>query len=79
MNVGEKIETIIHSRKSGLFGRYLGSTSYTFGACVIDGVQYCVRRCIDGSEPWYWQVKNVSTGKTVDLVDQWDLPSLQVL
>mgnify|MGYP003624617890 CR=1 FL=1 len=75
--LGEKIETIILSRKDTSQGKYLGSSAQTFGAALINGVVYKVMRNLEVSENWFWKVFNVNTGKTITLKDQYDLPCLR--
>lgn len=72
MNLGEKIETIILSRRSGSFGEYLGSSSDTFGACRIDGVVYKVARSVEVDEPTF-VVHNVNDGTFAVAQDKHDL------
>jgi hypothetical protein len=76
-HLGEKIETIILSRKDTNHGRYMGSSAQTFGAAMIDGIIYKVARNIETSENWFWKVLNVNTGDSVTLTDQYDLPCLR--
>tara|TARA_B110000196_G_scaffold319054_1_gene335956 strand:- start:5099 stop:5353 length:255 start_codon:yes stop_codon:yes gene_type:complete len=73
--LGEKIETIILSRKSGKFGKYLGSTKNFFGSVDILGCIYHVERNveIDENKPWFWRVKNVNTGNVIRLAEPDDL------
>lgn len=72
MHIGEQIETIIHSRKDGKFGEYLGSSAKTFGACRIDGVIYKVERNIEVERDTpFWVVRNVNDG-TVATEDEPD-------
>lgn len=72
MNIGEKIETIIYSRKSGSFGEWLGESAKTFGACRIAGTIYKVYRDITPGAP-YFTVHNLTTGKSVSVEDKWDI------
>lgn len=75
-NLGEKIEAIIMSRKSGAYGKYLGSSAQTFGACEIDGQIYKVSRKIE--PPSNWTVNNVTCGISVTIEgDRWDLASIK--
>ncbi len=71
MHIGEKIETIIYSRKDGQFGQYLGSTAVTFGACCIDGIIYKVERNIevDNDKP-FWTVRNINHGTVATETDK---------
>jgi hypothetical protein len=77
MNLGEKLETIIFSRKSGDLGNYLGSSAETFGAAEIEGVIYKITRNIETVGDFFWTVLNVNTGNIVRLKDKYDLPCLK--
>jgi len=77
MNLGEKLETIIFSRKSGNLGNYLGSTAETFGAAEIEGVVYKIARNIEAVGDFFWTVLNVNTGNIVKLKGEYDLPCLK--
>ena len=74
--LGEKIETLIYRRVSGSLGDYLGATANVFGAVKIDGIVYHVERNIETNINWFWRVKNINTGNSIELKDQYDLPIL---
>ena len=77
MHIGEKIETIIHSRKSGSFGEYLGDSANTFGACNICGVIYKVERNIENPAEPMWVVRNINDATVAIGMGQWDLAGIK--
>jgi hypothetical protein len=73
MCVGEKVETIIFSRRSGKFGDYLGSSVQTFGAARVDDIIFKVERNNNVGCAWFWKVRNVETGLVSTAKDRNDL------
>lgn len=74
MNLGEKIETIILSRTDGKYGKYLGATAQTFGACEVDGKIYKVERNIEvDSDKPFWTVRNITDNTVATEDDQYYL------
>ena len=77
MSLGEKIETIIYSRKSGEFGEFLNESNGSFGRVQIDGVVYRIIRHIEADSPFFWQVVNEDTNNVVSLKEEYDLCALK--
>lgn len=76
LNLGEKIETIIMSRKSGTFGKYLGSSAQTFGACEIEGQIYKVSRKVE--VPASWTINNITRDVSITIDgDRWALATIK--
>jgi len=73
LSLGEKLEVIIRTRKSGWLGQYLGDSPNIFCGACIDGVNYHVLHNVEVNIDWYWHVKNINTGSEVKLKDQYDL------
>lgn len=73
MNIGEKIETLVLCRCDGVFGKYLGSTAVTFGACQIDDIVYKVERNIELDGSPMWVVRNVNDGTVATHDDSYGL------
>lgn len=75
--LGEKIETILSTRSNGLYGKYLGATAKTFGACAVGGVVYKVERNIEINDDPMWVVRNMNDNTTATAQEKWDLASIR--
>jgi hypothetical protein len=73
LRVGERMETVIKCRSDGVYGRYIGGQEYDH-IVVIDNVFFGINRFVEGDV--FWTVKNLLTGKQIDLPEQYSLASL---
>lgn len=62
MNLGEKIETILLSRKNGVYGDYIGLIDEKYEQCLVDDVIYNVTRNVE-IDTQYWCITNKDTNE----------------
>lgn len=70
ISIGEKVETIVTTRKSGSLGQYLGSSAATFGAARVEGMTFKVGSF---SELGAFEVLHVESGLREVAADRWEM------
>ena len=70
LTFGEKLEAAFHSTEKS--AKIIGKSPVTFVLLCVDGVNVELTRSV--SHPWFWKLKNVTTGVISLLGSEWDLP-----
>lgn len=70
LTFGEKLEAAFHSTEKSV--KTIGNAPVTFALLCVDGVNVELTR--SASHPWFWKLKNVTTGVISLLDSEWDLP-----
>ncbi|SFI01627.1 hypothetical protein [Modicisalibacter xianhensis] len=69
---GERLETIILSRRGGNFGEYLGVEGVSRRARLENQV-FKVRSCVEVDAGWMWEVTHEASGLTERSNERWGL------
>lgn len=70
LTFGEKLEAAFHVAEKSV--KTIGNTPVTSALLLVDGVNVELTRSV--SHPWFWKLKNVTTGVISLLDSEWDLP-----
>jgi len=69
---GERLETIIYSRRGGNFGEYLGVEGTSRRVRMSDQV-FKVRSCVEVDADWMWEVTHEASGLSERSNERWGL------
>ena len=69
---GERLETIIYSRRGGNFGEYLGVEGLSRRVRISEQV-FKVRSCVDVDSDWMWEVTHEPSGLSERSNERWGL------
>ncbi|MCH4813563.1 MULTISPECIES: hypothetical protein [Vreelandella] len=69
---GERLETIIYSRRGGNFGEYLGVEGLSRRVRISEQV-FKVRSCVDVDADWMWEVTHEASGLSERSSERWGL------
>lgn len=70
LTFGEKLEAAFRVAEKNV--KIIGNTPVTSALLLVDGVNVELTRSV--SHPWFWKLKNVTTGVISLLDSEWDLP-----
>lgn len=71
--IGDRLETVVFTRKNGNHGEYLGTEPGVFAVVRVDGQTFKVRYGVDLDAPWCWEVEHVASGLAARGCKRWDL------
>lgn len=71
--IGDRLETVVFTRKNGNHGEYLGTEPGVFAVVRVEGQTFRVRYGVDLDAPWCWEVEHVASGLAARGGKRWDL------